>query len=69
MRIANQTMKLREHRNGLTESMAAVIDILPTLEALKIIINTELGKYGVPEITNEWSCPHLKRNIHEFSCS
>ena len=46
-------MKFRDHRGSLTESMATVIDIPPTLEALKIIINTELGKYGVPEISDE----------------
>jgi len=44
-------MKLREHRGGLAESMETVIDIPPTLEALKIAINNAFSEYDVPEIT------------------
>ena len=54
IRIANQTMKLREQRGGLAESMATVIEIPPTLEALKTAINNSLGQYGTwPVITAE----------------
>jgi len=45
-------MKLREHRGNLAESMATVIEIPPTLEALKTVINNELSVFGVPEITD-----------------
>ena len=44
-------MKLREHRALFSDSMATTIEIPPTMEALKAVINTELGQFGYPEIT------------------
>ena len=40
-------MKLRQHRGGLSDSMATVIEIAPNRACLAAAINGELAEFGI----------------------
>lgn len=50
-------MKVREHRGGLSESMATVVEIEPTLEALTAHINALFQQMG-PVVTPDMIVIH-----------